>query len=215
MGIKLLFDFGGVLVDLDRERCIRAFADLGIDVSPYLGAFKQSGPFSAIERGEMDIPQFCTEVRQLCTGKDVSDEQIVQAWQSFLVGVPTDRLDLLLKAHRHYSVNVLSNTNAIHWAMASQGYFRQGGHTLGDYFDEVLLSCELGMEKPEPEVFRAVVERLQTESSNILFMDDSETNCEAARRCGLKALLAPAGGLWLKYFDEDGHLLPQTLQALS
>lgn len=211
--MKLLFDFGGVLVDLNRERCIRAFSDLGIDVSHFLGAFKQSGPFSAIERGEMDIPQFCSEVRKLSSGKDVTDEQIVQAWQSFLVGVPDDRLDMLLKIHRHYSVNVLSNTNAIHWAMASQGYFRQGGHTLDDYFDEVLLSCELGMEKPEPEVFGAVVKRLQTEPSDILFLDDSETNCEAARNCGLKALLAPAGGTWLKYFDEEGHLLPDYSQA--
>ena len=205
--MKLLFDFGGVLVDLDKERCIHAFEKIGFDAGRYLGAFKQSGPFSAIERGEMSIPDFCQEVRKLCTNARVTDDEIVKAWQSFLVGVPADRLNMLLKIHQHYSVNVLSNTNAVHWGMASEGYFRYEGHRLQDFFDQVFLSCELGMEKPEKAVFDKVVQELQVEPSEVLFLDDSEANCEAARQCGLKALLAPAGGKWLRYFDEEGRLV--------
>ena len=42
----LLFDFGGVLVDLDKERCIRAFESLGFDIRPFLGTYRQAGVFS-------------------------------------------------------------------------------------------------------------------------------------------------------------------------
>ena len=54
------------------------------------------------------------------------------------------------------------------------------------------------MEKPAPEIFHIVAERLGAQPEDILFLDDSEVNCEAARNCGLQAKLAPAGGGWMQ-----------------
>ena len=136
----------------------------------------------------------------------LTDEAVVGAWRQYLTGVPAERLELLLKARRHYPLYVLSNTNPVHWDMARDGYFRYGGRTVEDFFEKVFLSCDLGVEKPSPAIFRAVVEGIGCAPGEILFFDDSEENCEAARRCGLEARIAPAGSVWLDYFDADGRL---------
>ncbi len=203
----LLFDFGGVLVDLDRERVTESFRAIGIDIRPFLGDYKQSGVFSKLEEGSVSIPQFCNELRALCRAPHATDENIVAAWQSFLhKGVPAERLEMLLKIKQHYSVNLLSNTNEVHWRMAEEDFFRYNGLQVNDFFDHIFLSCRLGVEKPAPLIFSKVTEGLAAEPGDILFFDDSEVNCQAARDCGLQACLAPANSEWFKYFDEDGKL---------
>lgn len=202
----LLFDFGGVLVDLDRERCIRSFAALGFDIRPYLGTYRQAGVFSQLESGKIGIPAFCASLRDLSGNAALTDEQIVAAWEDYLIGVPTERLDMLQRIKQHYPVSLLSNTNPVHWRQACDDFFRYQGKTVDDFFDSIFLSYELGAEKPAPEVYDAVVRGLGVPASEVLFFDDSEVNCESARACGLQSLLAPAGSEWFKYFDENGKL---------
>lgn len=206
--MTLLFDFGGVLVNLDKSRCIEAFRRIGFDIRPYLGTFRQAGPFEMLERGTVSVPEFCDRLRALTPGFTASDECITAAWESYLTDVPAERLEMLLKIRRHYPVSLLSNTNAIHWRMAEEKFFRYRGLTVRDFFDHTFLSYELGEEKPAPAVFRAVAEKLGVPPGDILFLDDAEENCAGARRCGLQSLLAPAGSGWFKLFDNNGKLLP-------
>lgn len=202
----LLFDFGGVLVDLDRQRCIQAFADLGFDIRPYLGAYRQAGIFSLLEQGKITVQDFCVGIRELSANDELTDEAIVKAWEKYLVGVPAERLELLLKIRQHYPVSVLSNTNCVHWAQACNDFFCYKDLGVNDFFDKLFLSYELGVEKPAPELYQKVIEGLGVPANEILFFDDSEVNCEAARQCGMQALLAPADSEWFKYFDENGKL---------
>lgn len=205
--MKLLFDFGGVLVDLDRTCAERAFDRLGFDIRPFLGTYRQAGVFSLIERGEISIPQFCDEIRSLAQNPRLTDEQIVKAWEAYLTEVPAERIEMLLKIKQHYSVSVLSNTNRIHWQQACNDFFNYKGLTVDDFFDHKFLSFEMGLEKPAPELYGRVAQAMQVPPAEILFFDDSEVNCEAARQCGFQALLAPAHSGWFKYFDENGKLL--------
>jgi putative hydrolase of the HAD superfamily len=80
---------------------------------------------------------------------------------------------------------------------AVDDYFRYKGLQVGDFFEKIFLSCELGVEKPNPEIFKKVVEGIACPPDDILFFDDSEVNCEAARKYGLQAVLAPANSAWL------------------
>lgn len=201
----LLFDLGGVVVDLDKQRCLDGFLQLGLDASPYIGAFGQQGVFEALEEGKIDHRAFCEGVRALGCRPETTDEEILTAWSSFLVGVPTDRLELLWKIKRHYRTAVLSNTNVVMWEKLLT-YFQHEGRTIADCFDDTFLSFEMGVCKPAPAIFERVVEGLGVPAHEILFLDDSEENCEAARRCGMQALHAPAGGAWKNLFDETGKL---------
>lgn len=205
----ILFDFGGVLVDLDKQRCLEAFAALGFDASPYLGAFGQKGVFEGVETGQTTLDDFCQAIRQLGIQPEATDEDILKAWGAFLVGVPANRLELLLRIKQHYRTAVLSNTNEVHWGLAKDDYFRYQGRHVDDFFQDIFLSYELGVCKPDVRIFEQVIERLGVPPADILFLDDSERNCEVARQCGMQARIAPAGGEWMSYFDEEGrYILP-------
>lgn len=210
----LLFDYGGVLVDLQRERCLAAFDELGLDIRPYLGTYQQAGTFSLLEDGKISIADFCQALRQLAGNATLSDAAIVQAWESYLLDVPRERLALLLKIRQHYPLAALSNTNPIHWQQSLRLFFGRDGHSIEDYFDHTFLSYELHIQKPHYEIFQLVIDRLKCQPNEILFFDDSEENCRAARCCGLYARLAPPNGGWTKDFDENGKLKPATIDAI-
>lgn len=209
--MKLLFDFGGVIVDLKKEAATTAFDDLGFDIRPFLGTFKQGGVFALLENGDITVADFCNELREAAKKTELTDESIVRAWEAYLVGIPTDRLELLLKIRRNYPTYVLSNTNPIHWEQGIRDFFSWNGHRIEDYFDRCFLSYEMHLQKPDAAIFHAVAANIGGAPEDILFLDDSEDNCEAARCCGLQARLAPAGGVWLQYFDENGFLLEPTV----
>ena len=203
--MTIIFDFGGVLVQLDKQRCIDAFAKLGFDLAPFIGTYAQSGILSKIERGEAGIPEFCEEVRRV-SGLPLKDNDICEAWAAFLTEVPRERIDMLRRIRKHHRLCVLSNTNEIHWALAENKYFVKPGERVEDLFSHVFLSYKMGLEKPEKEMFEKVIETLQEPADRLLFLDDSEANCEAARKTGMRSLIAPADGSWMNYFEADGRL---------
>ena len=112
--MTLVFDYGGVIVDLEPTRCIEAFQRLGLDIRPFLGTYRQGGVFSLLEEGRIDVPTFCRELRKLGIREEVTDEEIVKAWEDYTVGIPAERLALLEKIHANYRTAVLSNTTPIH-----------------------------------------------------------------------------------------------------
>ena len=125
-GIKnLLIDFGGVLIDLDRPRCIENFRKLGIqNVDELLNVYHQQGIFMQQEKGLVSAAEFRDNIREMA-GKSLTDQQIDRAWNSFLVGIPTSKLDLLLKLREKYVVYLLSNTNEIHWKWSCKHALRR------------------------------------------------------------------------------------------
>ena len=207
--MNLLFDYGGVLVDLDKQRCIRAFEALGFDIRPYLGTYAQAGFFSELERGAISVEGFCDKIREAAGNESLSDTDICNAWKDYLTGVPAERLEMLLKIARHYPVYLLSNTNTIHWKMAEEDYFNFQGHTVDDFFRKKFLSFEIGAEKPSEEIYQAVIDGIGCEPSDILFFDDSDVNCDAARKMGLQARVAPANSACLSFFTADGEYIPE------
>ena len=204
--MKILFDFGGVIVDLKKEACISAFDALGFDIRPHLGTYYQGGAFRLLENGDIDCPAFFDAIRQEC-GLPLSDLDITRAWEAYLTGIPRDRLSLIRRIRQHYPTYVLSNTNPIHWEQGLRDFFPQEGYGIDDYFDHLFLSYELHKLKPDAEIYQTVVDTIGGDAADILFLDDSEANCQAARDAGLQARIAPAGGEWMRYFDENGRLL--------
>lgn len=204
--MKLVFDFGAVLVDLKKEDAIAAFDRLGVDIRPYIGTFRQGGVFALLENGDITLADFYQEIRNIAGNPGLTDDEIRRAWEAYLKGIPTDRLKMLLNIRQHHEVYALSNTNEIHWTQSLRDFFTWDGHTVEDFFDGLFLSYELHEQKPDAAIFHSVQMALGCEGADILFFDDSETNCEAARQVGWQARIAPAGGQWLNYFTKDGRL---------
>lgn len=141
------------------------------------------------EKGLITPAEFRDGVRKMI-GKAVSDKQIDAAWNSFLVDIPTQKLDLLLKLREKYVVYLLSNTNQIHWEWTCAHLFPYRTFKVEDYFEKTYLSFEMKMAKPEPEIFKAIIEDAGIDPKETLFIDDSEMNCKTAQNLGISTYTA-------------------------
>ena len=178
---NLIFDFGGVLIDLDRNRCIEQFRQLGLtDIDKMLDVSHQQDFFLQLETGRISCEEF-RDCVSLHIGRPVSDEAIDEAWNSFLVGIPTYKLDLLLELRKDYMVYLLSNTNAIHWEWARKHAFPHKGFRTEDYFEQAFLSYEMHLAKPNPAIYRQLLEETGIRPEETLFIDDSPENCSVAQ----------------------------------
>lgn len=198
---NLLIDFGGVLIDLDRRRCLERFRQLGMpDVESLLNDYHQEGFFQLHEKGLISDADFRERIRQ-AIGRPVADEAIDEAWNSFLDGIPAYKLDFLLELRTRYNVCLLSNTNAIHWNYACTHDFAQGGHRVEDYFDRIYLSYRMKMIKPDAEIFQAVLDDTRWTPQETLFIDDAEANCRTAQSLGIRTYTPQAHEDWRHLFQ--------------
>ena len=185
----IIFDLGGVLCDLDIDRCIMNFKQLGLEnFEHYLNNFGQSGVFMQLEKGLITADAFRNEVRKL-TSKLLTDEQINDAWNSFLIGIPAEKLDILLKLRKKFRVIMLSNTNIIHFPDTVTRYFNYKEKKLTDFFDRCYLSYEMKMAKPDAEIFLKLLEDEQVQANQCLFLDDGAKNINQAQMLGLQTYL--------------------------
>lgn len=181
---NLLFDLGGVIMDIKRENCVAAFEQLGFaDVDRYLNDYEQRGFFRDIEAGQITPEQFYAEVHEHVPAS-VTDAQIAEAFNKFLVGIPENRLYLLRRLREHHRVYMLSNTNPIMWEGKIRSEFAKLGHDVSYYFDGTVTSFEAGVCKPDPRIFEFTVKKLGINPADTLFFDDSQANCDAAAALG-------------------------------
>jgi len=189
----LIFDLGGVICDLDIDRCILNFKQLGLEnFEHYLNNFGQSGFFMQLEKGLITAAEFRNDVRKL-TSKPLTDTQINEAWNSFLVGIPTKKLDLIIELRKKFRVVLLSNTNIIHFPDTVARFFTYNGMSTSDYFDKCYLSYEMKMAKPDEKIFNALLEAEQVSANECLFLDDGQKNIEQAAKLGIQTYLVKAG----------------------
>lgn len=186
---NLLFDLGGVIMDIRRRNCVEAFEKLGmVDADSLLGEYSQAGVFAGIENGSLTPDEFHRQIREII-GRDVTDQQIDEAFQEFLLGIPEHRLYELEELHKKYKIYMLSNTNPIMWAGKISRFFERGGHDVDFYFDGIVRSYDAKAMKPDPGIFQFVIDRLGVDPAETLFFDDSQRNLDAAAEFGFKTML--------------------------
>lgn len=187
----LIFDFGGVLINLDRQRCIDAFVQLGLrDIDRLIDNYAQAGIFAQLENGDITTDEFHNGVRQI-VGKPIDDHDIDAALNAFLLDIPDAKLALLRDLHRHFRLLLLSNTNAIHFPHSVQTQIATKGYQLDQLIDKCYLSYELHLSKPQPEIFRFLLESEQLTPTECLFLDDSARNIDTAKALGFNTILVP------------------------
>jgi len=184
-GIKnIIFDFGGVLVDLDPKKSLDAFAAIGLaKVSEFLTLYGHSGPFGQIENGEIGVEQFHDDVRSLF-GVTATDEQIDHAWLSFLGELPVAKMCMVHELAKTYRVFLLSNTNPIHIRRLKE--FDENGYPLHECFEKCYYSFELGLSKPGRAIFEHVLNDAGLVPEETLFVDDGPENCKMAASLGIR-----------------------------
>ncbi|HJD91605.1 MULTISPECIES: HAD family phosphatase [Bacteroides] len=202
---NIVFDLGGVLIDIDPERCVHRFEELGVkEAAKFMAAEDFKVIFQRFERGDIDANEFRSFIRSKNEVlKDVSDEDIDYAWNGMLIGIPRYKLDLLLELRSHYVVFLLSNTNSIHWQWALDNPFQYRGFRAEDFFEQEYLSFRLRTCKPEITIFERVLENANIEPHETLFIDDRPENTKAAETLGIKTYTPKANEDWSFLFDNE------------
>lgn len=192
---NLLFDLGGVIMDIRRENCVKAFQELGMsDIGEFLGDYGQKGAFKLLEEGALTPDEFRAEIMKSCP-VGTAGSQIDDAFNQFLVGIPAYRLEALAGLRRRFGVYLLSNTNKIMWDSRIAEEFRKiPGREMDSYFDGTVTSFEARALKPSAEIFGYAVRKLGIVPEETLFLDDSQENIRAAVALGFHGAVVPASG---------------------
>ena len=191
----LLFDFGGVIIDIDYERTPAAFRHLSRAGSIVeFNQARQATLFDEFETGQLSPTEFRVGLRATYD-LDATDAEIDAAWHAMLLDVPAERLALIEELRRQgHQTALLSNTNALHIAEINQRLATRYGfrHGIADVLDRVFYSQEVGLRKPGEEIFRHVLREMNWRAEDVLFIEDSPQHIATARRLGLRVLhLAP------------------------
>lgn len=197
---NLLFDLGGVIIDIRRQNCIDSFTRLGMGrVAELLDDYVQRGPAKDIEDGTIDQARFCQAIREY-TGVHATDEDICSAFASFIIGAPVGRLQALRRLQQHYRTLYLSNTNPIMWERAINPQFGQEGLAIDDYFTGGgVKSYDAGVMKPDPAIFHILERQTGIIPAETLFYDDSARNCEIAASLGYHTVHVAPGTEFYDY----------------
>jgi glucose-1-phosphatase len=184
----ILLDLGGVLIDVDYGGSARAFAELGYpDLEGLYTKARQADVFDRFETGELTPEGFRDAMRAL-VGSGLGDAEIDACWNAMLGTIPAERLELVHRLKERYQVLLLSNTNAIHVPAFEAIVLRDLGITrFKELFHGAYYSCELGMRKPNTEIFRHVLALHGADPARSLFIDDSIQHVHGARQAGLHA----------------------------
>ena len=193
---NLVFDFGGVVVDIYWEDAVKEFARLGLpNASQVIDRYKQNGLFLELEEGKINAETFIARFSQM-VGRTLTHDEVEAAWLSFFKTVPDARLKMLEELHRKYRMYLLSNTNPFVMGWARSSRFTPSGKSLDYYFDKLFLSYQLGVTKPSPQIFRQMMADVQLSPEETLFIDDGKANTDTARSLGFATLTVNSGDEW-------------------
>jgi putative hydrolase of the HAD superfamily len=183
---NIIFDFGGVILNIDTDQAVKSFKEIGLTDSTLVKKeYQKNGLFDRLEKGMISADQFRTGIRTYIN-TPVSDEQIDAAWNSMLLDLPYERLELLGKLRENHRLYLLSNTNIIHWK-AYMGMIQEvHGLCFSDFFVKDYYSHNMGLRKPDPKIYTSLLEKEGLLASETLFIDDMKANIVAAQALGLK-----------------------------
>lgn len=181
----IIFDFGGVLINIDYHRTIEAFKELGIvDFEERYSQADQSSLFSDLEVGKISAQRFVNELLgYLPSG--TSPNKVVDAWNAMILDVPRSAVEVLKNLQGKYRLFLLSNTNEIHIPKALIEWKKTSNSDFYDSFEHVYLSHEMGLRKPDEEIFKRVCDEQKIQPENALFIDDSSQHLVGAKKIGL------------------------------
>lgn len=182
---NIIFDLGNVIINLDIDATTQAFKKLyGTNYNSFMDLLEDKDVFNRYEKGEITTTEFVHELSSL--SDDVSEQQIKDAWNAMLLDIPEERFAILLAAKKEYRTFCLSNTNELHISFIYEQLKRTKGiNNLDDYFETVYLSHEMGMRKPDVEIFEKVIQDEQLIPTETVFIDDTAGHLVGAKKANL------------------------------
>lgn len=202
---NLIFDLGNVIINIDPPRSVKAFAELVPEQAEAIqNQLLKTDFFNKFETGEIDNEAFRKGIREIYQN-DLSDAQIDDCWNTLLLDIPQARVDLLQELKKNFRIFLLSNTNDIH-ARAVEATLAQlpNAPLMTDIFEKVYYSQNMGLRKPDPQIYRQVLGENNLQAEETLFLDDNLDNVKSAQTLGIHIIhIQPGKNSMLDFFQKE------------
>jgi len=190
---NIIFDLGGVLLNLDVAQTRDAFIKLGLtQIDDLFRIGHAESFFKQYEMGTISDEEFVEKARQLSL-PDTTGSQIIAAWNVMLLDFPAERVEFLHTLKSKYRLFLFSNTNAIHLQYFHKSYQDVYGMAMDDLFEKAYYSHLIKQRKPDVAAFQHVIKESNVDAGETLFIDDALVNVEGARLAGLQAVHLTGG----------------------
>jgi glucose-1-phosphatase len=200
---NLIFDLGGVILDLSVERTLQSFADIsGLKKERVKELFISSKGFLDYEKGEIGDEEFRSFVRELYSVQ-VDDKALDVSWNAMLLGIPQHKLDLLISLKAKFNVYLLSNTNNIHLNYINDQIMTPvfGEPSLDRYFHKAYYSHYMKKRKPDANIYEQVLDENNLKPHETLFLDDNADNIAGANALGIRTVHVVTPDHIITYFN--------------
>ncbi len=183
----IIFDFGGVVIDIDPQLTINEFKKLGMsDSDTFLKPGFINNVIRKFERGILTPEVFRDKVRAEA-GINFTDQQIDDAWNALLFDIPAERIEVIEEVKKNYKILLLSNSNEIHYDLYVRDLqLRFGYREFDELFDKAYFSFDLHLSKPDIEIYEFIMYQHKLNPAETLFIDDNIDNINTAKSLGWK-----------------------------
>lgn len=182
---NIIFDLGNVILDIDYQSTIKMFEKIGIENASILySKSSQTKIFDQLETGEITKEDFILEIQKIIP--KASKSEIINAWNAIIKDLPESRIDILKNLKNKFSIFLLSNTNSIHIDYIVKKIGRGKYNEFYNLFDKVYYSHKVKLRKPDPNIFKLIINENNLKIKNTLFIDDSIQHINSAKKLGLQ-----------------------------
>lgn len=185
---NIILDLGGVIINLNQQLTYDAFKELFPSTYEIiLVELKNNNYLEKFETAEISKKEFFSFFQKF--DAEISELKIERAWNSMLLDIPENRIQLIVSLSKKYNVYLLSNTNEIHYQFINEYVIQKFNvSSFKSVFKRVYLSHELKLRKPNPTIFKTVLSDEKLLPKETLFIDDTLEHINAAKQLGIKTL---------------------------
>ena len=184
---NIIFDLGGVILDIDENIVYKELEKMGVDVLQLAHSKEFREVMSKFDTGVYTAPTFRRKMKALVGQEKMTDQKFDAIWNAMLLDIPRERIEAIEQVRQHYKIFLMSNTNEIHYDLYIRDLqLRFGYNEFDALFNKAYLSFDIHLEKPDPRFFELILDHEGLVPEETLFIDDTETNIKAAQGLGIR-----------------------------
>lgn len=183
---NIIFDLGGVILDIDENVVYKELEKMGIEISELAHSKEFVEILSKFDTGIYTAATFRKKTKQFIGQEKMTDEKFDSIWNAMLLDIPRERIEAIEKVKKHYKIFLMSNTNVIHYDLYVRDLqLRFGYNEFDELFNKSYFSFAEHLEKPDPRFFELILDHEGLLPEETLFIDDTAENIETAKSLGI------------------------------
>ena len=184
---NIIFDLGGVILDLDESITYKELGKMGINTSELAHSKDLMEILSKFDTGIYTAPTFRKKMKALIGQEKMTDQKFDSIWDAMLLDIPRERIEAIEKVKKHYKIFLMSNSNVIHYDLYVRDLqLRFGYNEFDELFNKSYFSFAEHLEKPDPRFFELILDHEGLLPEETLFIDDTAANIKVAQSLGIR-----------------------------